>query len=131
VSTADYLGSIVDLGELTAYSNELWEIVILTPDLVIEKDHRTTLELVHSAKEIIQLRARGAVAIVAFTQRSLAWADKIGELLRGRTPVTVFTDEAQARRWLEIHRDNAKQEATTDRYHRPGPHHSQPGAGLH
>jgi hypothetical protein len=113
------MNSILELGELTAYSNELWEILLLEGDITIERHHRMRLEIAHGAKEIVQFKSRGAIAIVSPDPAATRWADTIAELLRGDSvPVTVFDDEAQARKWLSIHMEHSHFEKTTIRSHR-------------
>lgn len=116
IGMTDMLNAVLELGELTAYASQLWEIIILDPDLNIERDIHTTIEIAHNAKEIVQFKSRGAMAIVATGDQQRKWCDSVAALLRGDVvPVTVFTDEAQARKWLAIHMDQARIEATTIR----------------
>lgn len=119
---ADILNSVLELGELTAYSNEFWEIVLLDPKISIHYGGHTTLEVAHAAKELIQFRTRGAIAIVAPTRNIHKWSEQVAGILRGDVvPVTVFDDEAPAREWLRIHMENAQFNKTTMRMHnRPG-----------
>ncbi|MEX2327916.1 MAG: hypothetical protein WD558_09300 [Pseudomonadales bacterium] len=113
---ADVMNSILELGELTAYSDELWEIMLLEDNLTIENNHRIRLEIAHGAKEIVQFKSRGAIAIVPLAAGTILWAESIAELLRGDyVPVTVFDDEAQARKWLSIHMGHSHFEKTTMR----------------
>ena len=112
----DILNSVLELGELTAYSNQLWEIIILDSRMVPQRNSHTTLEIAHNAKEIIQFKTRGAIAIVASNRNTREWSEQVAKLLRGDVvPVTVFEDEAQARKWLSIHMEQAQMEATTVR----------------
>ena len=116
VSLADVLDSVLELGELTAYSNELWEIILFDDSVEVARDHRTTLENAHGAKETVQFKTRGGIAIVASDPLVNSWGCKIAELLRGdAVPVTVFNDEAPARKWLSIHMEHSHFEATTIR----------------
>lgn len=118
---ADVMNSILELGELTAYSDELWEIVLLEDNITIENDHRIRLEIAHGAKEIVQFKSRGAIAIVSLAGVMENWAESIAELLRGDSvPVTVFDDEAQARKWLSIHMEHSLFEKTTMRSFKRG-----------
>jgi hypothetical protein len=114
--TADILNATLELGRLTAYSNQWWEIFLLDPCLEIERNVHTTMDIAHRAKEIIQFKARGAVAIVAPSHPTARWSNQVASLLRGDVvPVTVFEDESQARRWLGIHMERAQIDATTVR----------------
>lgn len=120
VSMRDILNAVIELGELTAWSNQLWEIVVLDKDIRTERRAHITLETAHSAKEIIQFKSQGAIAIVTPDERTGKWGEQIADMLRGdAVPVTVFEDEAQARKWLSIHMENAALEATTVRRNRP------------
>ncbi len=114
VSVAGLLHAVLELGELTAYSNELWEIVIVAPETHIESNHHLTMELSHSAKETIQFKSRGAIAMYAPTSRLRQMLRQVASQIRGdAVPVVVFADEADARRWLEIHRATSRYHATT------------------
>jgi len=116
IGMTDMLNAVLELGELTAYASQLWEIIILDPEINIDRDIHTTIEIAHNAKEIVQFKSRGAMAIVATTETQQKWSDSVAALLRGDiVPVTVFNDEAQARKWLAIHMDQARIEATTIR----------------
>lgn len=122
ITMTEILNAVMELGELTAYSNQLWEIVILDGAVSIDRHVTTTMEIAHNAKEVIQFKSRGAVAIVAPNARTLGWSNKVASLLRGDAiPVTVFEDESQARKWLAIHMQRAQIEATTIRRYR---HHN-------
>jgi len=112
----DILNAVLELGDLKAYSSQYWDLMILDSRLSINRHHHTTIELAHKAKEVVQFKTRGAIAIVAVTARTIAWGEEVATLLRGDgIPVTVFDDEAQARRWLDIHMKRARIEATTVR----------------
>lgn len=114
LSPGQWLDSVLELGELTAWSNELWEIVIIDPRIDFEPDRRPTLELAHNAKEIIQFKTRGAIGVYAPTPRIRRWAEKVAALLRGdAVPIVVFMDEADTRKWLEVHMETSRLSATT------------------
>ncbi len=114
VSTAAYLDGVLELGELTAYASDLWEIVIIHPETLVLDDKRASLELAHSAKETLQFKSRGAIALYCSTHRLRPWSEDIASLLRGdAVPVISFNDESDARKWLDISRKSARQTATT------------------
>lgn len=116
IGTTDILNAVLELGELTAYASQLWELMILDPRVSVDRENHTSIEMAHNAKEIVQFKSRGAIAIVATTEVCRKWGDDVAALLRGDVvPVTVFTDEGQARRWLAIHMEQARIEATTVR----------------
>ena len=110
ISVTEILNAVLELGELTAYASQLWELVILDPEIKIDRNIQTTMEIAHNAKEIIQFKSRGAMAIVAVDDHIREWSEHVASLLRGdRVPVTVFPDEEQARTWLAIHIERSRE----------------------
>lgn len=126
ITTVDWLRAIRDLGEDAPEPGELWEIVVFSPSARISRHAHASLELVHSAKEAIQFKSRGAIAIYSPSNETREWAEEIAALLRGdNVPVVVFADESDARKWIEIHQGTARYHATT-RIARHPAHHSSP-----
>lgn len=114
ISFADLLDATLELGELMTYSNEFWEIMILDDDVRIHRDNNATLESAHSTKEMLQFKSRGAIAVVTGRTKTRKVCQRFADVLRGDViPVTVFDDESQARKWLDIHMEQARFTATT------------------
>ena len=114
VSLPQLLSSVLQGGQLTGDCNEHWELILLDQErLIINPHDRVRLEVAHAAKEMLQFRTQGAIAIVTGTLASHKLGDILAGLLRGdAVPVTVFDDEVAARRWLSIHMGSATSEAT-------------------
>ncbi|XOV88440.1 MAG: hypothetical protein ACFHX7_00835 [Pseudomonadota bacterium] len=103
VTIADMLDGFIETGELTAYGDEIWHLVVVEPDIVINRDTRARMESAHNAKELVQFKTRGAIALVTHTPKATAFCQLIAGLLRGdAVPVVVFTNEDDARHWLQL-----------------------------
>ncbi len=105
-----------------ACSRYWWQLILLEDTLIIYHVPGVGLKVAHAAKETIQFKRGGAIAIVANTLPSRRMCDRFATLLRGDiVPVTVFDDESSARKWMAIHMHCAHFDSTTMRVPRPRP----------
>ncbi len=94
--------SVVTLGHLTAESEEIWELILLDEDVVLETDELQTMSIAHQAKETIQFKERGAIAFVAPNSKTLKACLRMADLLSGgNVPVVVFDNKSDAVAWLK------------------------------
>ncbi len=134
ISLPQLFKSVLQSSQLTDDCTEYWELMLMDQDqLIINFHDRIRLEAVHAAKEMIQFRTQGAIAIVISSPASRKLGDHFAALLRGDVvPVTVFDDEAAARKWLSIHMECGTCEATAlmlpARSKRTALHHPAPGS---
>ena len=114
VSLPQLFKSVLQSGQLSADCDEYWELILLDQDhLIVDFHERVRLELAHAAKEMLQFRTQGAIAVLIGSSASRKLGDMLAGLLRGDVvPVTVFDDEVAARKWLSIHMESASCEAT-------------------